>query len=166
MKSSNILISILILIAGMFLYYSCSSSRRQEDTTQMPNIILIMADDMGFSDIGCYGGEIGTSNLDRLGRSGLRFTQFYNAARCCPSRAALLTGQYPHKAGIGEMITAGRYAGRLLPTSLTVAEALKGAGYQTYMSGKWHVGEDSLYWPLQRGEQFLRAGRGPHVSGE
>lgn len=106
---------------------------------------------MGFSDIGCYGGEIQTPNLDKLGRNGLRFTQFYNAARCCPSRAALLTGQYPHKAGIGEMVGPGKYAGYLLPNSLTLAEGLKQAGYQTFMSGKWHVGEDSLHWPLQRG---------------
>lgn len=116
-----------------------------------PNIILIMADDMGFSDLGCYGGEINTPNLDRLGRNGLRFTQFYNAARCCPSRAALLTGQYPHKAGMGEMVGSKNYAGYLLPSSVTIAEALQGAGYNTYLSGKWHVGEDSLHWPLQRG---------------
>jgi arylsulfatase len=135
----------------LLLSSAASSPELPSKASKRPNIILIMADDMGFSDIGCYGGEIRTPNLDRLGRKGLRFTQFYNAARCCPSRASLLTGQYPHKAGIGEMVEQGTYAGHLLPTTLTIAEALKGAGYQTYMSGKWHVGEDSLYWPRQRG---------------
>ena len=135
----------------LLLASAASSPQMPATASKRPNIILIMADDMGFSDIGCYGGEIRTPNLDRLGRKGLRFTQFYNAARCCPSRASLLTGQYPHKAGIGEMVESGTYAGHLLPTTLTMAEALKGAGYQTYMSGKWHVGEDSLYWPRQRG---------------
>lgn len=132
----------------------CSFSYQQGNAgNKRPNIIVIMADDMGFSDIGCYGSEIKTPNIDLLGRNGLRFTQFYNTARCCPSRAALLTGQYPHKAGMGEMVGSKNYAGYLLPSALTLAEALKGAGYNTYMAGKWHVGEDSLHWPLQRGFQ-------------
>lgn len=69
-----------------------------------PNIIVILADDLGFSDIGCYGSEILTPNLDNLARKGVRFTQFYNCARCCPSRASLLTGLYPHQAGVGHMV--------------------------------------------------------------
>src|SRR5262249_33462563 len=69
-----------------------------------PNIVVIMSDDMGFSDLGCYGGEIQTPTLDRLAAGGLRLTQFYNTARCCPTRAALLTGLYPHQAGIGHMM--------------------------------------------------------------
>ena len=73
------------------------------DVTKQPNIVLIMADDMGFSDIGCYGSEIKTPTLDRLARNGIRFTQFYNTSRCCPTRASLLTGMYPHQAGIGLM---------------------------------------------------------------
>jgi arylsulfatase A-like enzyme len=105
-----------------------------------PNIILILADDMGFSDLGCYGSEIHTPNLDQLGYSGLRFTQFYNAARCCPTRASLLTGLYPHEAGIGGMV--GRsplYPGDLSHNAITLAEGLSSAGYATYMTGKWHV---------------------------
>ena len=68
-----------------------------------PNILLILADDLGYSDLGCFGGEIATPNLNRLARGGTRFTQFYNCARCCPSRAALMTGLYPHQTGIGLM---------------------------------------------------------------
>jgi len=119
-----------------------------------PNIVLIMADDMGFSDIGCYGGEIHTPNLDSLAAGGLRFTQFYNAARCCPTRASLLTGLYPHQAGIGHMVgNKGypAYQGYLNNRCLTIAEALKLGGYRTLMSGKWHVGEDRPHWPTDRG---------------
>ncbi len=121
-----------------------------------PNIMIIMADDMGFSDIGCYGGEIETPNLDRLAAQGLRFTQFYNAARCCPTRASLLTGLFPHQAGVGKMITRGKfepgpYQGFLNDRCVTIAEALRPAGYRTYMSGKWHVGEMPGHWPRTRG---------------
>jgi arylsulfatase len=119
-----------------------------------PNIVLIMADDMGYSDIGCYGGEVNTPNLDRLAAGGLRFTQFYNAARCCPTRASLLTGLYPHQAGIGHMVgNRGypAYQGYLNDRCVTIAEALKTAGYKTLMSGKWHVGEKRPYWPVDRG---------------
>ncbi len=108
-----------------------------------PNILLILADDMGFSDIGCYGGEIQTPNLNRLARDGLRFSQMYNFARCCPSRAALLTGVYPHQAGIGHMIQnlgTPAYQGYLRDDCLTLGEALRPAGYRTCLSGKWHVG--------------------------
>jgi arylsulfatase len=121
-----------------------------------PNILVIMADDMGFSDLGCYGGEIETPNLDRLAKSGVRFTQFYNAARCCPSRAALLTGLYSHQAGVGDMVRdLGRpeYQGYLNDRCVTLAEAVRPAGYRTYMAGKWHVGEDRPHWPTDRGFQ-------------
>ena len=119
-----------------------------------PNIVLIMADDMGYSDIGCYGGEVRTANLDRLAAGGLRFTQFYNAARCCPTRASLLTGLYPHQAGIGHMVGDRgypAYQGYLNDRCVTIAEALKTAGYRTLMSGKWHVGENRPHWPVDRG---------------
>ena len=107
-----------------------------------PDIVLILADDLGFSDLGCYGSEIPTPNIDRLASAGLRFTQFYNCARCCPTRAALLTGLYPHQAGVGHMVEdLGRpaYRGRLSDRCVTAAEVLKAAGYRTLMSGKWHV---------------------------
>ena len=111
--------------------------------TTRPNFVLIMVDDMGFSDIGCYGSEIQTPNLDRMARGGMRFSQMYNYARCCPTRACLLTGAYPHQAGIGHMMeNAGTpaYQGYLRDDVVTIAEALKGGGYRTFMSGKWHVG--------------------------
>ena len=99
-----------------------------------PNFVVIMADDMGYSDLGCYGGEINTPNLDRLAREGVRFTQFYNTGRCCPTRASLLTGLYSHQAGIGHMTgDRGRpaYQGYLNQRCATVAEVLRAAGYTT-----------------------------------
>jgi len=108
-----------------------------------PNIILILADDMGYSDIGCYGSEIETPNLDELGEGGIRFTQMYNCARCCPSRASLLTGLYPHQAGVGHMVHnlgVPAYQGYLNDNCITIAETLRLAGYRTLLSGKWHVG--------------------------
>lgn len=107
-----------------------------------PNIIVILADDLGFSDLGCYGGEIHTPNLDYLANNGLRYTQFYNTSRCCPTRASLLTGLYNQQAGIGKMTDAEDepgYRGRLTENTVTLAEVLKSAGYRTAMSGKWHV---------------------------
>lgn len=127
-----------------------------------PNLILIMSDDMGYSDLGCYGGEIETPNLDALAAGGVRFTQFYNTARCCPTRAALLTGLYPHQAGIGHMMNdrgLPGYRGELSKRAVTIAEALKPSGYRAYVAGKWHVTQSVApdndaakhNWPLQRG---------------
>jgi arylsulfatase len=119
-----------------------------------PNIILIMVDDMGFSDLGAYGSEISTPNIDRLAFEGLRLKEFYNNSICAPTRASLVTGQYPHKAGIGYFdVNLGlpAYQGYLNRESLTIAEVLKTAGYSTLLSGKWHVGNDSTSWPVQRG---------------
>jgi arylsulfatase len=124
------------------------------DAASRPNIIVIMADDMGFSDIGCYGSEIATTNIDSLARRGVRFTQFYNAARCCPSRSALLTGLYNHQAGVGDMVNTRAvpsYQGYLNDRCVTIAEALRPAGYRTAMAGKWHVGENRPHWPTDRG---------------
>ena len=108
-----------------------------------PNILLILADDLGWSDLGCYGGEIRTPNLDSLAQGGIRFTQFYNSARCCPSRASILTGLYPQQAGFPE------FAGTLSPNSVTIPEVLRAAGYRTYMVGKWHLNEKTK--PTERG---------------
>ncbi|MGN6279879.1 MAG: arylsulfatase [Sphingomonas sp.] len=131
-----------------------------------PNIILILADDMGYSDIGCYGSEIPTPNLDRLAGSGMRFAQFYNSPRCCPSRASLMTGLYSHQAHMGMMVVdAGRYPfpaydGDLYKGAVTIAEALKSGGYSTFMAGKWHLTPhadttdpkvDKSNWACQRG---------------
>lgn len=107
-----------------------------------PNIIVILVDDLGYSDLGCYGGEIETPHLDGLAKDGLRFSQFYNAARCCPSRASLLTGLYQHQAGVGFMTYADwgeGYDGTLNEECVTLGEALKAGGYTTCVSGKWHV---------------------------
>lgn len=125
-----------------------------------PNIVVILSDDMGYSDIGCYGGEIKTPVLDGLAENGLRFTQFYNTARCCPTRASLLTGLYPHQAGVGHMMSDSGYdgyRGDLNRRCMTIAEVLKQSGYGTYMAGKWHVTKSVApdgpkhNWPLQRG---------------
>lgn len=132
-----------------------------------PNIIVILSDDIGYSDIGCFGGEIATPNLDRLAAGGLRFTQFYNTARCCPTRGSILTGLYPHQSGIGYMTDRAQYsavaminewyAGDLRPDTATLAEVMRGGGYRTYAIGKWHVTKDieenasRHNWPLQRG---------------
>lgn len=127
-----------------------------------PNVVLILADDMGFSDIGCYGGEIETPHIDALANRGLRFTQFYNSARCSPTRAAILTGLYQHQAGMGMLgedpnqvapadAPAG-YTRRLDQDCATIAELLRAEGYHTYMAGKWHLGyHRQESWPLQRG---------------
>lgn len=130
-------------------------------TASPPNILVILVDDMGFSDIAPYGGEIETPHLASLAANGMCFTQFYNSARCCPTRAALLTGLHPHQAGIGHMVkekapakdaSPDAYRGNLNDSCLTLAQAAKSKNYATYMTGKWHVaGDDRADWPLQRG---------------
>lgn len=131
-----------------------ATARGMAAPAKKPNIILMMADDMGFSDLGCYGSEIPTPNLDRLAKGGVRFTQFYNAARCCPTRASLLTGLHPHQAGIGHMVNdrgIPSYQGYLNDRCVTIGEALREGGYTTLMTGKWHVGEQKPHWPKDRG---------------
>lgn len=129
-----------------------------------PNIVVILVDDMGFSDLGCYGSEIPTPNLDALAKKGLRFTQFYNTGRCCPTRAALLTGVYSHQAGVGHMVEnqgLPGYAGRLNDQCVTMAEVLRPAGYFTAMTGKWHVGQNQGVTPKSRGfDRSLNAAAG------
>jgi len=112
-------------------------------STSRPNILLILVDDMGYSDIGCFGSEIRTPAINSMAKRGVRFTQAYNCARCCPTRAALLTGLYPHQAGVGHMVAdhgSRAYQGYLRQDCVTIAEVLREAGFRTYMSGKWHVG--------------------------
>jgi arylsulfatase len=125
-----------------------------EAAARKPNVIVILVDDMGWSDIGCYGSEIPTPNLDRLAAGGIRFTQFYNTARCCPTRASILTGLYAHQTGVGHMTgdygTPG-YRGRLNDQCVTLAEVMRGGGYFTAMTGKWHVGQEHGVTPWGRG---------------
>ena len=147
---------LLPLIAGFCLVADLAAAQSR------PNLVLILADDLGFSDLGCYGGEIRTPHLDALAANGLRFTRFYNAARCCPTRAALLTGLYPHQAGVGHMVdeyarrlretlNSPAYSDRLHPNAPTIAEVLRAAGYRTGMAGKWHLGYRPNEWPAARG---------------
>jgi arylsulfatase A-like enzyme len=142
-----------------FLFFSLTLSYMQgfsqkKSSADKPNIILIMVDDLGFSDFGAYGSEINTPNIDKLAFEGIRLREFYNNSICAPTRASLITGQYPHKAGVGYFnVNLGlpAYQGWLNKESLTFGEVLKQAGYNTFIAGKWHVGNDSLYWPKQRG---------------
>lgn len=128
-----------------------------------PNVIVILADDLGYSDLGCFGGEIRTPALDSLARRGIRLSQFYNTARCSPSRASLLTGMHPHQTGIGVLTRPDLpdgYAGNLSDQCVTIAERLREAGWQTWMSGKWHLASDAASpnstWPTRRGfERFF-----------
>jgi arylsulfatase len=151
MKIATFFTSVLLGVSGAF-------AQNKPATDQRPNIILIMVDDLGYSDIGAYGSEIKTPNLDQLASEGIRFREFYNNSICAPTRASLITGQYPHKAGVGYFnVNLGlpAYQGYLNKESLTFGEVLRGAGYSTLLSGKWHVGNDSLGWPNQRGfDQF------------
>jgi arylsulfatase A-like enzyme len=141
-----------IILAFIWLGLAGTVSAQQK--TSKTNIIIILADDMGYSDIGCYGAETQTPNLDDLAKNGLRMTQFYNASRCCPTRASLLTGLYQHQAGVGDMVNhrdVPAYQGYLNQNCVTIAEALKLGGYNTLMAGKWHVGTDTAHWPVKRG---------------
>ncbi len=147
-----------------FALVVCGAEGTPSGGAARPNILLILADDLGWSDLGCYGGEIRTPNIDALAAGGLRLAQFYNSARCCPSRASLLTGLYPHQAGVG-LMTGDRgegfpgYRGRLNDRCVTLAEVLKSAGYGTAMSGKWHVGDEVS--PIARGfDDFFGFTRG------
>jgi len=142
---------IISIIVITLLAISCKKQDHQP-----PNILLIMADDMGYSDLGCYGGEINTPVLDGLAEKGIRFTQFYNTARCCPTRASLMTGLYPHESGVGHMthINYGPgYLGYLNDSTVTIAEILSDSGYFTAMTGKWHAGAVKKSWPENRGFQ-------------
>ncbi len=152
---------IILLVAGAWMHAQLAAASAAEAKAPRPNIIVILADDMGYSDAGCFGSEIETPNLDRLASEGVRFTQFYNTGRCCPTRASLLTGLYPHQADVGHMTgdktDVEGYRNDLSHKAVTIAEVLKPAGYSTYMTGKWHITSNEGprkskdNWPRQRG---------------
>ncbi len=146
----------LACAAAIVFQSYCTAAPSQE----RPSVVVILIDDMGFSDLGCYGGEVPTPNIDKLAAGGVRFTQFYNTARCSPSRAALLTGLYPHEAGMGfldNMVVKNSKGtqGRLRDDCVTMAEVLQDAGYFTIMTGKWHLGQMHGTPPWERG--FMRS---------
>jgi arylsulfatase A-like enzyme len=142
-----------------FILLGGVASAAPTNLVDRPNIVIILVDDMGFSDIGCYGSEIPTPHIDALAASGVRFTQFYNTARCSPTRASLMTGLYPHQAGMGHLdniVHEGSRGttGRLRDDCVTIAEVLGPAGYFTAMTGKWHLGQFHGVVPWERG--FIR----------
>ena len=142
------------ILACLISWGICQVGLAQTASERRPNIIVIMVDDMGFSDIGPYGSEIPTPNLDAIAAGGVCFSQFHNTGRCCPTRASLLTGLYSHQAGIGWMTSdqkAPGYRGQLNQRCVTIAEVLKDAGYFTAMTGKWHVGFNHGVTPAGRG---------------
>jgi arylsulfatase len=151
------------IVAGISILAWPYNDYAQIKIQKKPNVIVILADDMGYSDIGCFGSEIKTPNIDRLSKNGLKFTQFYNTARCSSTRASLLTGLYPHQAGMGHLATENfkepGYTDDLSKNAVTMAEVFRQAGYATYMTGKWHIAKsvtrdgDKSNWPMQRGFQ-------------
>jgi arylsulfatase len=162
MKPARLLARVAACLFACFALLACPAPARAQAAANKPNIVVILVDDMGFSDLGCYGGEIATPHLDRLAAGGVRFTQFYNTARCTPTRATLLTGLYAHQAGLGHMpdyyaerirntFNSAAYTDHLSPWTPTLAEVLRGAGYATYMTGKWHLGYRRSEWPVERG---------------
>jgi arylsulfatase A-like enzyme len=155
---------ILVRVWLVFLSFVLSPFAFADDHAPKPNVVIILVDDMGWADIGCYGSEIPTPHIDALARGGVRFTQFYNTARCSPTRASLMTGLYPHQAGMGHLDsevhpgTKGTQ-GRLRDDCVTMAEVLKDAGYFTAMTGKWHLGQQHGTTPSGRG--FMRSLNSP-----
>ncbi len=144
-----------------FLALGPAAALSARSAARRPNLVILLADDMGFSDPGCFGGEIETPNIDSLASGGTRFSQFYNCARCCPTRASLMTGLYPHQAGVGHMVDdygLPAYRGNLSRNCPTIAETLRAAGYRTAMAGKWHLTPSDgnrANWPTRRGfERF------------
>ena len=174
------LLNLAITLLGLAAVTITTTAEATVPDIKRPNILLVLVDDMGYSDIGCYGGEIETPTLDRLAADGVRYARFYNCAQCSPTRASVMTGLYPHQAGMGEMNARGpgspfyrylgspEYLGFKKDGVVTLPEALREAGYQTFMSGKWHLGDTPDNWPSERGFDrtfSLVIGASEHFSG-
>ena len=151
---------LLKVLFALLLLYSCNTEKVAEEKTipSRPNILIITADDLGFSDLGCYGSQVQTPHLDKLAANGLRFSNFYTAGQGSPTRASLFTGLYPHETGLGGPVAIfgeerpdGPYQGYLKFSTKIIPELLSSVGYKNYMSGKWHVGENPIHWPMKRG---------------
>ncbi|MFT3737412.1 MAG: arylsulfatase [Breznakibacter sp.] len=155
-----------ILLMTAFAATFAVQAQKRTTKNGRPNIVLILADDLGYSDIGAYGSEIQTPNLDKLASEGVRVRQFYNNSISAPTRASLLTGQYQHSAGVGDFaydLGLPAYQGYINNQSLTLAEVLKSAGYSTLFSGKWHVSGNNVSQPWQRGfDRYLLANNGSY----
>ncbi|MFK5974858.1 MAG: arylsulfatase [Flavobacteriaceae bacterium] len=142
---------LLILISTLI---SCSETKEKNQETLRPNILLLVADDLGYADLGCYGGDIETPNIDNLAALGIRFSRFHTSPLCAPTRAMLLSGTDNHIAGMGiqsNQNTGFGYEGKLTDRIVTIPALLRANGYHTYMAGKWHLGRDSLSNPFSKG---------------
>lgn len=144
-----VLTTLLLLLAGSSAVHASGKAPR---TAVRPHIVYIVSDDQGWKDVGFHGSDIRTPNLDQLAQGGVRLEQFYAQPMCTPSRAALMTGRYPHRYGLQTLVipSAGRYG--LSTEEWLLPQALRSAGYRTAIVGKWHLGHaDRKYWPMQRG---------------
>jgi len=162
-------LSILLVIS----MYSCSDKTNKNKQNQRQNILLIVADDLGYADVGCYGGDIETPNIDGLASEGIRFSSFHTAPLCAPTRAMLLSGNDNHIAGMGNMLMRPTeefgYERRLTNRIVTIPSLLKEAGYHTYMAGKWHLGSSPESNPHQKGFEHsfvLLEGAGNHYNNQ
>lgn len=178
MSAKNNRVEIILCIERLLLFLviigmvACSERTTGNELARRPNILLIVADDMGYADIGCYGGDIETPNLDNLAAKGIRFSHFHTAPLCAPTRAMLLSGNDNHIAGIGNMFISKEefgYEGRLTDRIVPIPALLKQAGYHTYMAGKWHLGTGPESNPHQKGFEHsfvLLNGWGDHYTGQ
>lgn len=170
-KSEYHAIASILVLTALSICWSCKKVKAIENQDVRPNILLIVADDMGYADLGCFGSDISTPNIDALAAEGLRFTNFYSAPSCAPTRASLLTGADNHMAGLGSQFYKRReqwgYEGYLSDRVVTIPQVLTENNYQNYMVGKWHLGGKADQLPHQKGFQqsfVMHQGAGNHYN--